>query len=71
LINVYNKKTATSKNKSEKYNIIDALKNNSIVAWAHTNFFGIYDFENYSKRIHRLIAIDGAKEFVNDNALEK
>jgi len=65
------KKLQQAKNKSEKDNIIDTLKSSSIVAWAHINFFGIYDFEHYSKRIHRLIALNGIKGFLNATSQEK
>ena len=60
------KKLQQAKNKSEKDNIIDTLKRSSIVVWAHINLFGIYDFEHYSKRIHRLIALDDSKGFMNN-----
>lgn len=46
---------------------MSALKNSSIIHWNHINFYGEYDFTRYSKRIHRLIALDDTKGFFNDN----
>jgi len=59
------KKLQQAVNKKEKDEILAALKNSSIVAWSHINLFGIYDFQNYSKRIHRLITLDESKGFIN------
>jgi len=52
------KKFQNFKTQSEKDELIKILKNSSIVRWSHINLLGTYDFRNYSKRIHRLIAID-------------
>jgi TnpA family transposase len=60
------KKLQQAPNQKEIDKILDALKNSSIVAWAHINLFGIYDFQSHSKRIHRLITLDELKGFVND-----
>ena len=58
------KKLQHSKNSTEKDEILTALKNSSIIHWSHINFYGIYDFTNYSKRVYNLIAIDKEKEFM-------
>jgi len=55
----------------EKDEILDALKNSSIIHWSHINFYDKYDFTRSYKRIHRLITLEETKEFVNDNALGK
>jgi TnpA family transposase len=65
------KKLQQAVNKKEKDEILTALKNSSIVAWSHINLFGIYDFQNYSKRIHRLITLDESKGFMNAKGLGK
>ena len=65
------KKLEQAVNNKEKDEILAALKNSSIVAWSHINLFGIYDFQNYSKRIHRLITLDESKGFMNATDLEK
>ena len=65
------KKIQQAKNQTEKDEILNALKNSSIIHWSHINFYGEYDFTRSYKRIHRLIALDGTKGFVNDNALGK
>ena len=65
------KKLQQAVNKKEKDEILTALKNSSIVAWSHINLFGIYDFQNYSKRIHRLITLDESKGFMNAKGPEK
>ena len=65
------KKIQQAKNQTEKDEILDTLKNSSIIHWSHINFYGEYDFTRSYKRIHRLIALDDTKGFVNDNALGK
>ena len=65
------KKLQQAKNQKEKDDILAALKNSSLVVWAHINLFGIYDFQSHSKRIHRLIALDETKEFMNVASLVK
>jgi hypothetical protein len=41
------------------YGIISILlKNSSIIHFSFINFFGMYDFTNYSKKVYNLIAID-------------
>ena len=64
-------KLQQAKNQTEKDKILDALKNSSIIHWSHINFYGEYDFTRSYKRIHRLIALEETKGFMNDNALEK
>ena len=59
------KKLQEAPNQKEKNEILDALKNSSIVAWSHINLFGEYNFLTYSKRIHRLISLDEDKGFIN------
>ena len=51
------KKIQQAKSKEEKLEIINSLKNGSIVHWSHINFYGEYDFTRSSKRVHNLIAI--------------
>ena len=65
------KKIQQAKNQTEKDEILNALKNSSIIHWSHINFYGEYDFTRSYKRIHRLIALDDTKWFVNGNALGK
>ncbi|WP_162984606.1 transposase [Poseidonibacter antarcticus] len=65
------KKLQQAPTQKEKDEILDALKNSSIVAWSHINLFGIYDFQSYSKRIHRLIALEETKGFMNTISPEK
>ena len=65
------KKLQQAKNQKERDEILDALKNSSMVIYFHINLFGIYDFQSYSNRIHRLIALDETKGFMNTTGLEK
>ena len=65
------KKLQDAPNQKEKDEILEALKNSSIIHYHFYNFFGIYDFQSNSKKIHRLIAIDETKGFVNATGLEK
>lgn len=53
-----NKKIEQAKSPQEKDEIIQALKNSSIVHWSHINFYGEYDFERSSKRTHDLITLE-------------
>ena len=57
------KKLQQAKTQAEKENILQALKNSSIIYYKFLNFFGTYDFTSYSKRVYNLIAIDEEKEF--------
>ena len=50
--------------KKEKEEILQALKNSSIIYYNFLNFFGTYDFTSYSKRVSNLIAIDEEKGFM-------
>ena len=59
------KKLQQATSQKEKDEIIQALKNSSIVYWNFINFYGEYDFTRSSKRIHRLIALDDTKGFFN------
>jgi TnpA family transposase len=65
------KKLQQARNKTEKDEILKALKNSSIIHWSHINFYGEYDFTRSSKRIHNLIALDDTKEFMQSISLEK
>lgn len=65
------KKLQQAKNQAEKNEILKALKNSSIIYWNFVNFYGIYNFQNYSKRIHNLITLDESKEFMNAKGLGK
>jgi hypothetical protein len=59
------KKLQQASNENEKEEILNALKNSSIIYWNFINFYGEYDFTRSSKRIHRLIALDETKGFMN------
>lgn len=63
------KKLQQVSNKQERDEILSALKNSSIVHWSHINFYGEYDFTRSSKRVHRLIALDGTKGFLESRGL--
>jgi len=41
------------------------------VAWAHINLYGEYNFQNHSKKIHRLITLNETKGFINVTGPEK
>ena len=56
------KKLQQATTKKEKDEILNALKNSSIIYWNFINFYGEYDFTRSSKRIHRLIALDEMKD---------
>ena len=64
------KKLQQAKNQTEKEEMLQALKNSSIIYYNFINFFGTYDFTNYSKRVYNLIAINKEKEFVQPLGLE-
>ena len=59
------KKLQQSTTQKEKDDILRALKSSSLIIYFHINLFGIYDFQSHSKRIHRLIALDETKGFLN------
>jgi len=65
------KKLQQAPSKKEKDEILDALKNSSIIYWKFVNFYGEYDFTRSSKRIHRLIALNEEKGFMNTLGIEK
>jgi TnpA family transposase len=51
-----NKKLQEAKSQSQKDEIIEALKNSSIVHWSHINFYGTYDFTNMDKKVLSMIS---------------
>jgi hypothetical protein len=63
-------KTLQQANENEKQEILNALKNSSIIYWNFINFYGEYNFTRSSKRIHRLIALDEMKGFLNSTSLK-
>ena len=65
------KKLQDAPNQKEKDEIIEALKNSSMVIYFFVNFYGIYDFQSHSKKTHRLITLDETKGFMNATGLEK
>ena len=65
------KKLQQARNQKEKDEILDALKNTSIIYWNFINFYGEYDFTRSSKRIYRLIALDETKGFMNTREVSK
>jgi TnpA family transposase len=50
------KKLRDAKSQIQKDEIIDAIKNSSIVHWAHINFFGTYDFTKIDKKVSAMIS---------------
>ena len=57
--NIYiTKKYQTAKSQKDKDDIIEALKNSSIVHWEHVNLYGEYDFTRSFKKVAKLIAIE-------------
>ena len=65
------KKLQDAPNQKEKDEILEALKNSSMVIYFFVNLFGIYDFQSHSKKTHRLIALDETKGFIDIKGLEK
>ena len=65
------KKLQDAPNQKEKDEMLEALKNSSMVIYFFVNFYGIYNFQSNSKRIHRLIVLDETKGFMNAIGLEK
>ncbi len=55
------KKYQTSKSQKDKDDILEALKNSSIVHWSHVNMYGEYDFNRTYKKIVKLIALEDKK----------
>ena len=51
-----NKKLQQAKSQSQKDEIIEALKNSSIVHWSHINFYGTYDFTKVDKKVSAMIS---------------
>jgi TnpA family transposase len=64
------KKLQQTRTQAEKDKILKALKNSSIIHFSFINFFGTYDFTNYSKKVYNLIAIDEQKEFFEPISIE-
>lgn len=50
------KKLRDAKSQVQKNEIIDAIKNSSIVHWSHINFFGTYDFTKVDKKVSAMIS---------------
>lgn len=51
-----NKKIQQAKSQFQKDEIIEALKNSSIVHWSHVNFYGTYDFTKVDKKVSAIIS---------------
>ena len=49
------KKLQEAKSQSQKDEIIEAIKNSSIVHWSHINFYGTYDFTKIDKKVNAMI----------------
>ena len=45
-----------AKSQSQKDEIIEAIKNSSIVHWSHINFYGTYDFTKIDKKVNDMIS---------------
>ncbi|MCG3707036.1 transposase [Aliarcobacter butzleri] len=50
------KKLQEAKSQSQKDEIIEAIKNSSIVHWSHINFYGTYDFTKIDKKVNDMIS---------------
>ncbi len=50
------KKLQEAKSQSQKDEIIEAIKNSSIVHWSHINFYGTYDFTKIDKKVNNMIS---------------
>ena len=50
------KKLQEAKSQSQKDEIIEAIKNSSIVHWSHINFYGTYDFTKIDKKVNEMIS---------------
>ena len=50
------KKLRDAKSQIQKDEIIDAIKNSSIVHWTHINFYGTYDFTKVDKKVSAMIS---------------
>lgn len=50
------KKLRDAKSQSQKDEIIEAIKNSSIIHWSHINFFGTYDFTKVDKKVISMIS---------------
>ena len=65
------KKLQDAQNQKEKDEILEALKNSSMIIYFFVNLYGEYNFQSHSNHIHRLIALDETKNFMNAIGLEK
>ena len=50
------KKLRDAKLQSQKNEIIEAIKNSSIIHWSHINFFGTYGFTKVDKKVISMIS---------------
>ena len=50
------KKLQEARSQSQKDEIIEAIRNSSIVHWSHINFFGTYDFTKVDKKVNAMIS---------------
>ncbi|MEA3227878.1 MAG: Tn3 family transposase [Campylobacterota bacterium] len=50
-----NKKLQQASSQMQKDEIIEALKNSSIIHWSHINFYGTYDFTKVDKKVLLMI----------------
>ena len=50
------KKLQEARSQSQKDEIIEAIKNSSIVHWSHINFYGTYDFTKVDKKVISMIS---------------
>ena len=50
------KKLKDAKSQSQKDEIIEAIRNSSIVHWSHINFYGTYDFTKIDKKVNAMIS---------------
>lgn len=49
------KKLRDTKSQVQKDEIVEAIKNSSIVHWSHINFYGTYDFTKIDKKVNAMI----------------
>lgn len=49
------KKLRDTKSQVQKDEIVEAIKNSSIVHWSHINFYGTYDFTKIDKKVNGMI----------------
>jgi TnpA family transposase len=51
-----NKKLQDAKSQTQKDEIIQAVKNSSMVHWGHINFYGTYDFTKVDRKVNAMIS---------------